>query len=498
MGAPTLHEPVAPPFRLTARLIGAFSAASGLVLASVTAQSLTLITRRDLRGGLALLAGVLLLRWLITLWGEQWAERCAQLQRDYLRAHLLGHFFRPRSANEGGRGDLVTAIERVAQLPLLTSLESSARVALLGIGVVIWAAGWLSGAIVMVLLLAAVPLYRRAGQRSATLEAQYRTRRELLEARQLELLHHAPDIRALGAVNYGANEIAAISDSEHEFAGRAVRVALGSSLVTEFLSGVSVGLVAMVVGFGLLHGTISLFRALTAVLVASELFSYVRRFGVEFHRRDDALAANNMLAISNPPVASRSTSVHLIASHALVTIANALPLSCTIAPVSRTLITGPSGSGKTTLLHTLVGWCEPLSGTVDRSSSAVGFVGAESQLLSTTLRENLELGQSMPDAVLHEQLRALGLSSERFVHLDQPLLADGRGLSSGERVRLLLARNLLARPALLVIDDIAGLLDEPTRTLVRAALLEQSTCAVLEATVDTPLLTDVDLQIELT
>ena len=150
MGAPTLHEPVAPPFRRTARLIGAFSAASGLVLASVTAQSLTLITRRDLRGGLALLAGVLLLRWLIALWGEQWAERCAQLQRDYLRAHLLGHFFRPRSANEGGRGDLVTAIERVAQLPLLTSLESSARVALLGIGVVIWAAGWLSGAIVMV------------------------------------------------------------------------------------------------------------------------------------------------------------------------------------------------------------------------------------------------------------------------------------------------------------------------------------------------------------
>jgi ATP-binding cassette, subfamily C, bacterial CydD len=89
-------------------------------------------------------------------------------------------------------------------------------------------------------------------------------------------------------VEYGANEIAAISDSEHAIAMRAIRVALESSLVTEFLSGVSIGLVAMVVGFALLGGRITLEHALIAVLVTSEIFTHVRRYGVEFHRREDS------------------------------------------------------------------------------------------------------------------------------------------------------------------------------------------------------------------
>jgi ATP-binding cassette subfamily C protein CydD len=123
------------------------------------------------------------------------------------------------------------------------------------------------------------------------LSAQYLQRRNVLESRQLELLHHAPELRALGAVTYGANEIAAISDSEHVIALRAIRVALESSLVTEFLSGVSIGLVAMVVGFGLLDGRLDLFHALVAVLVTAELFLHVRRYGAEFHRREDAAAS---------------------------------------------------------------------------------------------------------------------------------------------------------------------------------------------------------------
>jgi ABC-type transport system involved in cytochrome bd biosynthesis fused ATPase/permease subunit len=124
-------------------------------------------------------------------------------------------------------------------------------------------------------------------------------------------------------------------------------------------------------------------------------------------------------------------------------------------------------------------------------------VDAESALFSGTLRENVTLGVDVPDEVVCAQLRSLGLVGPRFDNLDAELLSDGRGMSSGERVRLLVARALLASVSLLVLDDVAGVLDRDARDRVRASLAETSGLAVLEATVDTPLLEATTLQLEI-
>jgi ABC-type molybdenum transport system ATPase subunit/photorepair protein PhrA len=70
-------------------------------------------------------------------------------------------------------------------------------------------------------------------------------------------------------------------------------------------------------------------------------------------------------------------------------------------------------------------------------------------------------------------------------------------MSSGERVRLVLARALLAEPTLLVLDDLAGVLDPDARDHVRAVLDGRAELAIIEATVDTPLLTGPSRHIEL-
>ena len=62
---------------------------------------------------------------------------------------------------------------------------------------------------------------------------------------------------------------------------------------------------------------------------------------------------------------------------------------------------------------------------------------------------------------------------------------------------MLLARALLARPALLVLDDVAGVLDDEARRRVRDVLAD-ATVGVIEATVDTALLTNTTYRIELT
>ena len=478
-----------------ARALGVLSSLVSLSLAGLAAVALNDLAHRDVGRGVSLLVITVAARWLSTVGLEEWGENAAAHLRAGWRATVLSHLRVPRREGERARGDLSLAIEHAAEAPSLERLRASAASSLLGVWVVFWAAGWWGLLITLGLLALAAPLYQRAGRRSEVTAREYQARRAMLESRQLEILQHTPELRALGAITYGADEIAAISDSEHALALRAIRVALESSLVTEFLSGVSVGLVAMVVGFGLLDGHLSLVRALTAVLVTAELFTQVRRYGVEFHRREDADRARDTLGAVVSLVSDSSN--ELLVAQELVTDAHPGVISLRLRSGDRVSVTGPSGVGKTTLLHTLVGWRTPLRGSAQLGSHSVGYVSVESELLSGALRDNLILGADIPDETVRDRLHSLGLDGPRFDDLDAELLSDGRGLSSGERVRLLLARALLADVSLLVLDDVAGVLDPGVRDRVRNALDREDALAIIEATVDTPLLATTSQRIEL-
>jgi len=476
-------------------VLGVFASLFAISLAALSAVALNDVAHDDVVAGVWLLVSVVALRWTLASALDEWGDATTARLRSRWRRALVRHFALPRREGERARGDLALAIDQASRAPSLERLKASAGASLVGVAVIFLAAGWLPLVITVALLALAVPFYQRAGRRSEAMATQYHERRALLEGRQLEVLQHAPELRALGAVTYGANEIAAISESEHALALRAVRVALESSLVTEFLSGVSIGLVAMVVGFALLDGRLSLVRALVAVLVTSELFAQVRRFGVEFHRRDDAERA---LATLSAPAASNAltTGEELLVAKDLVTDANAGVVDLIVRRGDRVVITGPSGVGKTTLLHTLLGWRPLVQGVAARAPATIGYVSVESALLSGSLRDNLTLGVALRDDDVTWRLQSLGLVGERFADLDVELLSDGRGLSSGERVRLVLARALLSGPSLVVLDDVAGVLDTDARASVRQALAALPELAVLEATVDTPLLDDATKRVE--
>jgi len=229
--------------------------------------------------------------------------------------------------------------------------------------------------------------------------------------------------------------------------------------------------------------------------VTAELFTQVRRYGVEFHRREDADRALETLDAhgSDGPVQTPE----LLSALELVTEAHPESVSLHLRSGDRVVVTGPSGVGKTTLLQTLVGWRPPLRGVSQIGAQSVGYVSVESALLSGPLRDNLILDADTADETVRERLHSLGLEGPRFDDLDAELLNDGRGLSSGERVRLILARALLAGVSLLVLDDVAGVLDAGGRDQVRRALAREETLAIIEATVDTPLIETPSRRIEL-
>ncbi|WBB49214.1 ABC transporter ATP-binding protein [Verrucosispora sp. WMMA2044] len=160
-------------------------------------------------------------------------------------------------------------------------------------------------------------------------------------------------------------------------------------------------------------------------------------------------------------------------------------LDLTVEPGETMAVVGATGSGKSTLLSLVPRLHEVGAGriTLDghdlrelRLDSLRGLVGVafeEPTLFSMSVWENLTLGR--PDADEDEVRAALALAQAEFAHdlpwgLRTRLGEQGLSLSGGQRQRLALARAVLIRPAVLVLDDPLSALDVHTEALVESAL----------------------------
>lgn len=149
-------------------------------------------------------------------------------------------------------------------------------------------------------------------------------------------------------------------------------------------------------------------------------------------------------------------------------------------------VIGGTGSGKSSLVHLIPRFYDTTSGQVslmgqpvqnwDRNTlrSKVGIVMQKAQLFAGTIRSNLLWGN--PDASEEELWEALRIAqAEEFVRaksggLDEPVEQGGRNLSGGQRQRLTIARALVRKPEILILDDSASALDYATDAALRKAL----------------------------
>jgi putative ATP-binding cassette transporter len=142
------------------------------------------------------------------------------------------------------------------------------------------------------------------------------------------------------------------------------------------------------------------------------------------------------------------------------------------APGQRLLLTGPSGSGKSALARCIAGAWPWGSGTVGLPAGArVGFVASRAYVPPGTLRaalawprERLDRDDGAIVAALHDC--GIGHLAPR---LDAAERWDQR-LSTGERQRLALARVVLQRPTVVILDDALAALDAPARRAAMAML----------------------------
>ncbi|MDF3058891.1 MAG: transporter [Rariglobus sp.] len=161
-------------------------------------------------------------------------------------------------------------------------------------------------------------------------------------------------------------------------------------------------------------------------------------------------------------------------------------ISFDVAPGETLAILGPSGAGKSTLMHLLLRLYDYTEGSIRLDGHElsrlprkavrrqIGVVMQEPFLFSKSLRDNLRLGRvNAPDHEIEEAARAACIH-DSITTFDQgyDTLIGERGitLSGGQRQRMAIARAVLKRPPLLILDDALSAVDGETESMILDAL----------------------------
>ena len=163
-------------------------------------------------------------------------------------------------------------------------------------------------------------------------------------------------------------------------------------------------------------------------------------------------------------------------------------LSFSVKPGETVGVIGGTGSGKSSLVNMIPRFYDATQGVVlvdgrdvrqyplEALREKVGVVPQKAMLFTGTIRENLKWGK--PDATEEELWQALETAQAReFVEekpgkLDEPVAQGGKNFSGGQRQRLTIARALVRKPEILILDDSASALDFATDARLRKAIRE--------------------------
>ncbi len=510
-------------------LVGICWSIALIIDAAVTEQ-----TTKNWWWGLAALG--LMLRYVANLFRDRMGQTLSARIRSRLRTKLL------HTASKLGPFGLATqgnaawwAHQYLEQIDALHGYLARYLPARLGaviipvtiIMVVFWV-DWVAG-ILLLLATPIIPIFMMLiGWGTESIHKTQQEKQAALASHLLERLEALSWLRKQGAIEQTALDVEMAADQYRRTSMRVLRVAFLSSATLEFFSAVSIGLLAIYIGFALIGiftfgpaVDLSLSTGLFILLLAPECFMPLRQMAQAHHDMSAAKAASEELSSwlvepvdsheqSNQPEPIARDSATVVNAEGLsFRFSDRSPdlfqnLSLQIISGEMVAVSGPSGSGKSTLLALIAGFLSPRHGHVARTQEW-SWLSQRPYLFHETLRSNLLMSQqeTVPDAQLLEALSAAGLP------LPDPALPDGldtqigeqnRGVSGGQAQRIALARALLKGSRLWILDEPTTALDESTRdglieTLV--AMSRRLQVAVLVASHDLALLKACDRVVNL-
>jgi ATP-binding cassette, subfamily C, bacterial len=434
---------------------------------------------------------------LVLLAARQWSLYAARVEvnfrMDFIRALLGARWEYFISQRQGSLANAITTEARNASETYLlvcrimaAGLQAAMYIAVaLLVSWQVTVAALIGGALTLSLLNGFVTMARRAGERQT----------DLLREVSARLVDSVQGIKPLKAMACEERLVPLLEKDMHDlYDARGKEVLSGESLNTlsEFalICLVAVGILVAFTVWGAPLETVMLFAVLAwrtfgKMRLVQQNYQWLRRMESAFWSLrsaiDQATAANEPALNAKTPtlnhaITFRNVSFSYGDKPVLRNVFLTIPAGGFIA------LTGPSGAGKTTIADLIIGLFSPQGGQVsiddvpvtDMSLKAwrsmIGYAPQETIMFHDTIFTNVTLGDpALSRADAEEALSAAG--SWDFVTslsggMDWVVGERGARLSGGQRQRIAIARALVRRPKLLILDEATTALDPKTEAAV--------------------------------
>lgn len=453
----------------------------------------------------------------IILWvREKIGFRSGQLLRNHIRQKILDkiHLVGPATINQKPAGSWASImLEQVENLhnfyARFLPQQSLSAIVPVVIFIAVFPLNWAAGLILMITA-PLVPLFMIiVGIAAADNSQKNMDTLSRLSAQFLDRLRGLETLRLFNRTSEQTEHIENATEDFRETTMDVLKLAFLSSAVLEFFTSISIALMAVYFGFsylgqiefGTYNAPLTLFTGFFCLILAPEFYQPLRDLGAYYHDRAagigaanaivDFLEADYLTVHQNEKTISLESAVEISAENLVVlsTQGSALtkPLNFQIPANHNVALVGQSGAGKTSLINAILGFL-PYEGSLKingqelRESNLadwrkhIAWVGQNPLLLQGTIKENLLLGniqandEEINQALMHSQAKEftdkLGLHHE--------IKDGGLGISVGQAQRLAIARALLRKGDLLLLDEPTASLDAQSENLVLQALNEAS------------------------
>ncbi|WP_118861449.1 heme ABC transporter permease/ATP-binding protein CydD [Haemophilus haemolyticus] len=453
----------------------------------------------------------------IILWArEKIGFQSGQLLRNHIRQKILDkiHLVGPATINQKPAGSWASImLEQVENLhnfyARFLPQQSLSAIVPVVILIAVFPLNWAAGLILMITA-PLVPLFMIiVGIAAADNSQKNMDTLSRLSAQFLDRLRGLETLRLFNRTSEQTEHIENATEDFRETTMDVLKLAFLSSAVLEFFTSISIALMAVYFGFsylgqiefGTYNAPLTLFTGFFCLILAPEFYQPLRDLGAYYHDRAagigaadaivDFLESDYLTVHQNEKTISLESAVEISAENLVVlsTQGSALtkPLNFQIPANHNVALVGQSGAGKTSLMNVILGFL-PYEGSLKingqelRESNLadwrkhIAWVGQNPLLLQGTIKENLLLGdvQANDEEINQALMRSQAKEFTDKLGLHHEIKDGGLGVSVGQAQRLAIARALLRKGDLLLLDEPTASLDAQSENLVLHALNEAS------------------------
>ncbi|MFC4024620.1 thiol reductant ABC exporter subunit CydD [Oceanobacillus longus] len=457
------------------------------------------------------LVAVLLTRTFFTYLSGRTGIKMASIVKGKLRQSLLNKFSNnPRQASLHGQSgqkvsvmmDTVDEIDSYYSSYLPQVIQSSIIPIMLLI--VIFMEHWTTGVIILVTA-PFIPIFMMViGFKTKDKSEEQLDKMAAFSGTFLDTLQGLTTLKLFGRSEQQRDKIRKSSLDFRDATMEVLKVAFSNSLALEFISMLSIGLVALEVAVRMIiFQDITFYTGFLMLILAPEFYTKLKDLGSAFHTGRTSMGAakklENELSEQEQAVewgeasipTNQPPSIELVgAGFSYESNGFAVKnIRTVIRPFEQVAIIGKTGAGKSTLLNMIAGlvslkegemWINGEKRERIREKSwfdSLSYISQDPYLFSGTIADNIAIG-SIEETTREEITKAAEKAGVNKLidtlekGYDTPIGEAGRGISGGEKQRIAIARAFLKRPSIILFDEPTTGLDLQTEQILQSSIKE--------------------------